>query len=134
MDDYVKPLVEEYERVEAEYKAAMETIVGLREKREKLRRAVSSLAPEAIGPSDRKPKPSDKKKYVVSAASVELVRAVVAEVNGAPFTPSGLARTYTQRLPSEATVAQALRVMHENGELRLVKTGRGGQKTYEVIR
>ena len=130
MDDYVKPLVEEYERVDGQYKEAMAEIVGLREQRERLRRAVNALAPEALGGG----KPKAKKKYPVSAETVELVRSVVAEVNGAAFTPSGLVRTYSQRLPTDTTVSAALRVMHENGELRLVKTGRGGQKTYEVIR
>ena len=131
MDDYVKPLVEEYERLDGRYKEAMAEIVGLREQRERLRRAVQSLAPEALGGTA---KPKGKKKYAISPKTVELVRTVVGEVNGTPFTPSELARTHSQRLPAEPTVVAALRVMHENGELRLVKTGRGGQKTYEVIR
>lgn len=130
VDDYVKPLVEEYQRVEEEYKQAMAGITALREQRERLRRAVQSLAPDALG-GRAKSKP---KKYAVSTETVELVRSVVSEVNGAEFTPAWLLRTYGQRLPGDSTVAAALRVMHENGELRLVKTGRGGQKTYEVIR
>ena len=129
MDDYVKPLVEEYERVEAEYGEAMANIVALRAKRERLRRAVTSLAPDAL------PKPKKgTNRYKVSESTVELVRTVVAELNGDQFTPRDLVTRYGQRLPTDTTVSGALRTMHDNGELRLVKTGRGGQKTYEVIR
>ena len=130
MDDYVKPLVEEYERVEARYQSAMEEIVGLREQRERLRRAVNALAPGAIT-SKQKPKT---KTYAASGESVGLVRTVVETLNGDQFTAADLQRRFGQRLPADGTLRSALRTMHENGELRLVKTGRGSQKTYEVIR
>jgi hypothetical protein len=131
MDDYVKPLVEEYERLAAQVEQTSAALTALREKRDRLRRAVQALAPETLGTPPTK---SKTKKYPVGVDSVDRVRAVVANLNGATFTPTSLQHAFSQLLPSEATVARALRVMHSSGELRLVKTGRGGQKTYEVIR
>ena len=130
MDDYVKPLVEEYERLDQQLKRAEAETARLREQRNRLRAVVKALAPEALAEKPKsKPKP-----IVVSEESVTLVRAVVPAVNGDQFTANDLLGRYGQRLPSDGVVKRALRVMHENGELRLVKTGRGGQKTYEVIR
>lgn len=137
MDDYVRPLVEEYERLDEQVKRAEAEIFDLRVHRDKLRRAVLSLAPEAIGEKapKRKAKPSDARKYGPSEETIGLVRRVLdSELNGDQFTATELERRFSQRLPAEGSLRAVLKVMHAQGELRLVKTGRGGSKTYEVIR
>lgn len=135
MDDYVRPLVEEYERLDEQVKRAEAEIFDLRVHRDKLRRAVLSLAPEAIGEKAPKGKPSGRKTYGPSEETIGLVRRVLdSELNGDQFTATELERRFSQRLPAEGSLRAVLKVMHAQGELRLVKTGRGGSKTYEVIR
>lgn len=107
----------------------------LREQRKRLATAVRALAPELL---DEPIKPKKKPTNIppIGAAALVEVRAVVNGTvnNGTQFSSADLKAEAGDLLPKVPTVNVALRHMHANGELRLVRMGRGGQKIYEVIR
>jgi len=113
----------------AELVAALEqSLAEARETQRRAARAVAALDPD----SAPKPKKKAAPNYVSEAVIVN-VRNGVRDVGG-HFTSADLLRINGHTWPSNETLKRGLRALHEQGELRLVKQLRGGQKVYEVIR
>lgn len=123
---------ERAERLEAEAKAA-----AARERERRYERALTTLeGPKETSPAKSpyrgyKPQPGE---WHVSDEKVEQVWRrflVVREEVGEPLSPGHLAKM-SSRLSAE-TARRALNTLREREQVRLVGTGRGGGKLYDVM-
>lgn len=131
-----QPLHTALQVVELALGQAEQELAELREQRQRLRAAVKALAPELLEEaSESTPKKKLKGIPPIGATTLDDVRLVLGQNvgNGTQFSGQDLKESWPD-LPTVPTLNIALRHMHANGELRLVRQGQGGKKVYEVIR
>lgn len=126
------PLISAYEASDERVRHAEGELTRARQDRQRLRAALKVLLPDEYG--DAKKNGGKAKPNYVSVSVVEHVRLLVARMGGGEFTAKVLTELPGYDGPSVETLKRALRALHEQDELRLVKQLRGGQKVYEVIR
>lgn len=134
MREVAAPLIDAYETADVRVRSAEHELARAKEDRQKLRAALKVLLPEEYGEAKKnggKKKPTPN---YVSANVLEATRRNLARTIGTEFTAHSLTDLPGYDGPSVDTLKRALKMLHEHGELRLVRQLRGGQKVYEVIR
>ena len=129
-EEAVQPLLDAYAALDADVKEKEDELAELRDKRNRLRTAVRYLKPDAI-PSEAKPKKATGKGFGQDTLN-KVVAFIEGNKMGAQF--SGIDLVSGGVGFSVATVNPVLRHLHQSGYLRLVRQGKGGLRTYEVIR
>lgn len=137
--EITQPLVSHYNELDATIKTMEHEIIDLRKARTQLRTTIRSIDPDLIPVAQS----NGKKKLDVRALNVARERlddltAWLHErkeelnANGG-FHVSGLERNYDNLPSHSATLSAAIRVLHEEGILRLDHSGNGGAKFYKVV-
>ena len=127
--EITQPLVTQLREVELEIEVREAELKELRDARTKLvtiaRQIDPELAPKKIVP---------KKDALISDAKVnEVWEWLQANLNGDEFYASGLMKDERYNVTSQSQTAKALSVLHERGQIRLVRQGSGGSKHFRVV-
>lgn len=133
-EEAIQPLLDAYGALEADVAEMEAKLAELKDKRNRLRNAVRALDP------DRIPSANPKKKASGSSgpgqASVDYVRQFL--LGDASFTGEfGSTRLLEQpgyTGVGASSLPAVLRILHEEGTIRLVRKGKGSSRYYEVIR
>jgi hypothetical protein len=132
-EEAIQPLLDAYAAIEADVAEKEAELAELKDKRNRLRNAVRALDP------DRIPSANPKKKASGSGpgqASVDYVRRFL--LGDASFTGEfGSTRLLEQpgyTGVGASSLPAVLRILHEEGTIRLVRKGKGSSRYYEVIR
>jgi hypothetical protein len=131
-EEAIQPLLDAYAALDADVQELEQQLAELRDRRNRLKTAVRAVAPERL-PEEPKRNRKSKEDYI-SATVLEMIREALARTNGGQFTPKSLYEEELRVQMASDTVRRGLNKLHEYGEVRLVRRGKGGQKTYEVIR
>lgn len=131
-EEAIQPLLDAHAALDADVKEKEAELAALRDKRNRLRAAIRYLKPEAL-PTD---KPKAKQNGGGKGFGQETLRKVTdfIELNFISKEFAGLDLVAAGVGYQVATVNPVLRHLHEAGHLRLVRQGKGGLRTYEVIR
>lgn len=138
------PLVERYEFVKREIEKKETELDELRKARTQLAKVIRNIDPTLIEPPNYGPKRNGKKSPGKGVAPERLqtltdwLQSHATEVNamndGRGFHASGLFRIYGQEIGlPDSTTAVAVKVLHEQGLLRMTGQGNGGSKFFKVI-
>lgn len=132
-EEAIQPLLDAYAAINADVEEMEAELANLRDKRNRLRTAVRYLKPDAI-PAD-KPK-SSKNGSGGKGFGQETLQKVTEFIEGGWLTRefSGIDLVAAGVGFQVSTVNPVLRHLHQSGFLRLVRQGKGGLRTYEVIR
>lgn len=132
--EVVQPLRDQRAQLDVEIERAEAALADLRQARRQLQAVLKTIDPEA-------PKPKSKtRSNMPSAAKLADLTIWLQEHSkelnsGEGFYASGLDRDYNGSLPikGNSSISTALGWLHEQGVIRLVRTGTGGSKFYEVV-
>lgn len=130
--DLTKPLMNQLAEIELEIEVREGELKELRGARTRLvaiaRQIDPELAPKKVAPT-KAPVPT-------SEALVEKVlRWLDDNVNGDEFYTSGLmAREDFKGITSGSQLSKVMRVLHDRGQITLVRSGSGGSKHYRLVR
>jgi hypothetical protein len=126
------PLMEQLKDIDGEIAGMVKELAELRTHRTKLVAIVRSIDPELV---PKKVYPAKSKSLV--PVSEEMVEAVFTwlqqNVNGDEFYASGLMARDDFNVTSASQLSKAINVLHERGQIRLVRSGSGGSKHYKVV-
>lgn len=108
----------------------------LKTARTQLRNVVKGIAPELL-PEQEKPKKRDTNDWKPKAESVSAMQEFLLthydELNGDGFHAAGLTAQYPKELPvAYSSIHKVLAALHEQGVIRLDRTGTGGAKFYKL--
>jgi len=124
-----EPLMEQLRDIEGEIEGMTSELSELRAHRTKLVGIVRSIDPELV-PKKVVPK----KDALISDSKVaEVYEWLKANLNGDEFYASGLMKDDRYGVTSQSQTAKALNVLHERGQIRLVRQGSGGSKHFKVV-
>lgn len=130
----IQPLLDAYETLGNAVAVAESELAVLRAQRNQLRAAVKAVAPERL-PEEKKKDKRREDRTRFSVASVQYVTEYLRDnMNGIEFMPSHLIQRPDWQGVGQSSIAPILRQLHGDGLVRLVRTGRGGSRYYEVIR
>jgi hypothetical protein len=132
----VRPLADELRSVESEIVVWETELAELKKARTQLRGVIKGIAPEML--PDEPEKPKKKKEWQPKAESalalLDFLHAHRDELNGDGFHAAGLTAQYPDQLPiAYSTVHKVLAQLHEQGTIRLDRTGTGGAKFYKLV-
>ena len=123
------PLVQQLKDIDGEIEGMTEELSELRAHRTKLVTIVRQIDPE-LAPKKVNP---PKKDALISDEKVEVVYGWLKEnMNGDEFYASGITRR-PDSPSSQSQVSKALSVLHERGQIRLVRQGSGGAKHFRLV-
>jgi hypothetical protein len=127
------PLVQQLKDIDGEIEEMTTELSELRAHRQKLVTIVRQIDPELAPP--KKVYPAKSKSLVpVNEETVEGVLAwVKLHKNGDEFYASGLKREPHFPNVSQSQLSKALNVLHDRGQIRLVRSGSGGSKYYKTV-
>lgn len=133
-EEAIQPLLEAHAALEADVSELESELAALKEKRNRLRNAVRALDPERLPSPNGKPKKPQEQR--VGQVSVDYVRAFLQSED---FPPGEFGSTQLVATPGYAgvgpsTLPTILRILHDEGIIRLVRKGKGASRYYEVIR
>jgi hypothetical protein len=130
--EVTQPLITQLREIELEIKVKEDELKELRAGRTKLVTIVRQIDPE-LAPKQVYPK---KSKSLVPV-SEEMVKSVFdwlqQNLNGDEFYASGLMARDDFNVTSASQLSKAMAVLHERGQIRLVRSGSGGSKHYRVV-
>jgi hypothetical protein len=125
-----EPLMEQLRDIEGEIESMTSELSELRAHRTKLVGIVRSIDPE-LAPKKEQPK---KKDNLISDSKVnEVYEWLKANLNGDEFYASGLMKDDRYEVTSQSQTAKALGVLHERGQILLVRQGSGGSKHFRLV-
>ena len=137
LERILAPLREQVAKLDKEIETAEALLAGKREDRRRIERVLRAADPDAPRPG-RKPKSSHD--WEISQATADGILDYLKEhadrYNGEGFHATGLFRDRKAeglRQPSDATVNKALRLLHQQGRIRLVRRGTGGSRIYGLV-
>lgn len=126
------PLMEQLKDIDGEIAGMVKELSELRAHRTKLVTIVRSIDPELV---PKKVYPAKSKSLV--PVSEDMVQSVFdwlqKNLNGDEFYASGLMAREDFGLTSASQLSKAINVLHERGQIRLVRSGTGGSKHYKVV-
>jgi hypothetical protein len=132
-EEAILPLLDAHAALDADVKEKEAELAELKEKRNRLERAVRAVAPERVPSAKAKTNGSTKPKQV-SEGSLGYVRDfLMAHVQG-EFGTTAVIEHPDYDGVGATTLPHILRKLHERGVIRLVRRGKGQARYYEVIR
>jgi hypothetical protein len=128
--EVTQPLVTQLREIELEIKVREDEMRELVEARRKLVTIVRQIDPE-LAPKKEQPK---KKDNLISDSKVaEVYEWLKENMNGDEFYASGLMKDDRYEVTSQSQTAKALGVLHDRGEILLVRQGSGGSKHFRLV-
>jgi hypothetical protein len=128
--EITKPLMDQLRDIDGEIEDMASELTALRAHRTKLVAIARSIDPELV------PKKVVAKPVATPAISDEKVEAMYewlkTNVNGDEFYASGIVARDDAPF-SQSQVSKALTVLHERGQIRLVRQGSGGSKHFRMV-
>jgi hypothetical protein len=127
--EVTQPLIAQFNELKLEIEVREAELAELRAARLKLTTIIRQIDPE-LAPKKVNP---PKKDNLISDEKVEEVYGWIKEnYNGDEFYASGITRR-SDAPTSQSQVSKALAVLHERGQIRLVRQGSGGAKHFRLV-
>lgn len=127
--EITQPLMQQLREVELEIEVREEELKELRAARTRMVTIARQIDP-TLAPKKEPSKPA----LSISQEKVEAMwEWLTQNVNGDEFHTSGLLRREDFDLMSSSQASKALVVLHEQGRIRLVRSGSGGAKYFKVV-
>ena len=127
--EVTQPLIAQFNELKLEIEVREAELAELRAARLKLTTIIRQIDPE-LAPKKVNP---PKKDNLISDEKVEEVYGwIKANYNGDEFYASGITRR-PDSPSSQSQVSKALSVLHERGQIRLVRQGSGGAKHFRLV-
>lgn len=135
-EEAIQPLLDAHAALDADVKEKEEELSALRDKRDRLARAVRALDPERLPGGKKNGRVRERDRARFSQKSVDYVRGFVQNYSMAlgEFGTTKLLEHPAYEGVGSTTLSHVLRQLHEEGTLRLVRTGKGLSRYYEVIK
>jgi hypothetical protein len=128
--EITQPLITQLREIELEISVREEELKELRAGRLKLVTIARQIDPELAPKKEVK----TKKDNLISDAKVnEVYEWLKANLNGDEFYASGLMKDERYEVTSQSQTAKALAVLHDRGQILLVRQGSGGSKHFRLV-
>jgi hypothetical protein len=130
--EVTQPLIAQFRELELEIAVKEDELKELRAMRLKLTTIIRQIDPEL---APKKVYPAKSKSLVPTSEKVvaEVLGWLTTTLNGDEFYASGLIAREDFDVTSGSQLSKALNVLHERGQIRLVRSGSGGSKHYRVV-
>jgi hypothetical protein len=133
-EEAIQPLLDAHAALDADVQEKEAELAELKEKRNRLERAVRAVAPERFVTKKKRDQRDASRARFSSASFDYAVDYLQNRMNGSEFCGAQLTKRDDWGGVGQSSIGPLLQAVHEAGIIRLVRTGKGNSRYYEVIR